>query len=361
MLRIIIVLVSLAPFSLPGWAEGQSRKSYLHFERSVIVDYGIQHQPVAALTLFVPQGWQAQGGIVWGNEFMCTNGYAIRWQVLAPDNLSGALIFPQRGWEYNSNNGPVVNINCAKAQIYNVEAYLRLLLQDIRPDARDVKFRPRDDLLAEFPNTREQKNWAMGVQQFWVETGELVFYFEEQGVVLEGHLAAALTFENTITDTAAYQAEAVQVRALPAYGTFAPEAEYNSAMFRAIRKSLVPDPQWAQQIQVHNAKMNNITLQGISDRARIAADTNRDISNIIHDSWQRQQAGSDRRAREFLEVIRETETYNDASAPGGQIGFSSQYDQAWKLEDDTYILTNELGFDPVKALGVGGTQLQVAE
>lgn len=352
---IAIVIFLSAPLS------AQQTQSWFRFEPTAIIDHGGLGQPTVAMTLFIPQGWQTQGGVVWGNDYQCTNGYAIRWQALAPDQLSGALIFPQRGWEFNSNNGPLININCSIAQIYDVESYLRLLVGDIRPDARDIKYRPRPDLLAEFPQTHAESTWAMGIQQTWIEAGDLVFGFTEKGVEIQGVLAAAVTFEKTITNTTAYQAEAVQVRAMPAYGTFAPLGQYNPALFRAIRKSLVADEYWAQEIAKHNAKMNGIMLKGIADRAKITADANRDISDIIQSSWQRQQASSDRRARDFLEVIRETETYNDASAPGGQVELSGHYNHAWKLEDGTYVLSDQPGFNPVQELGLSGTQLQVTQ
>lgn len=361
MFRFNYLLLGIASFIAPAPGFTQEETTYLRFEPTAIVDHAGLGRPTAAITLFVPQGWQTQGGIVWGNEYQCTNGYAVRWQAIATDGLSGALVFPQVGWEFNSNNGPVVNINCNKAQIYTVESYLRLLISDVRSDAQNITFNPRPDLLAEFAQSQSQKMWAMGIQQTWIETGELVFTFTEQGVEMTGKLAAAVKFEKTITNTTAYQAEAVQAWALPAFGTFARRGHYNPALFRAIRKSMIPDAYWSQEIAKHNAIMNGITLKGISDRGKIAADANREISNIIHNSWQRQQVNSDRRAREFLEVIRETETFDDASAPGGQIEFSSHYNQAWKLEDGTYVLTDKPGFNPVQELGISGTQLQVSQ
>ncbi len=360
---VYIVSALITPL-LPGpnsHSQEQSQNSYLHFEPTAIIDYAGLGQPTAAMTLFIPKGWQTDGGIVWGNQHLCTNGYAVQWQALSPDKTSGALILPQWGWEFNSVNGKSANVNCPILQIYNVEAYLHTVIQNLRPDAQNITFRQRPDLLAEFPQTFSEQPWTMGVQQSWVETGELAFTFSEQGKTMEGHLAAGVTFLKTITNTASYYSELVQASALPAYGTFAPLGQYNPMLFRAIRKSLQPDAYWNQEISKHNTKMNSITLNGIAARGKIAADANRDINNIISNSWRRQQISSDRRAREFLEVIRETETYSDPNTVGGEVELSNHYNHAWKLEDGTYVLTDQAGFNPIQVLGMGGERLRPAQ
>jgi len=361
MIRAICIILGLVVFNPVTLLLAQERQSWLRFEPTAIIDHGGFGQPMVAMTLFVPQGWRTEGGVVWGNQHACTNGYAIQWKALAPDQLHGALILPQQSWEFNSNNGPAANINCTIAQIYDVESYLRLLLQEIQPAAQNVTFRHRPDLLTEFPQSQTQKAWEFGIQQSWVETGDLVFEFSQQGVLMQGVLAAAVIFEKTITNTQVFQSEATFARALPAYGTFAPKGQYNPSLFRAIRKSLTPDAFWDQEIAKHNATMNGINLKGFADRAKISADTNREIGEIIRNSWEQQQVSSDRRAREFLEVIRETETWNDTSAAGGQVELSGHYNHAWKLEDGTYILTDQAGFNPLQQLGISGTQLQVAQ
>ena len=66
------------------------------------------------------------------------------------------------------------------------------------------------------------------------------------------------------------------------------------------------------------------------------------------------EAIADRRAREFGELIRGVETYNDTNAPGGTVQLSSMYNNAWRLNDGSYVLTNDSSFQPYRDLGVDG-------
>ena len=44
-----------------------------------IIDRNGFEQPMPAASGFVPVGWKTQGGIQWGQQFMCTNGYNVDW------------------------------------------------------------------------------------------------------------------------------------------------------------------------------------------------------------------------------------------------------------------------------------------
>jgi hypothetical protein len=70
------------------------------------------------------------------------------------------------------------------------------------------------------------------------------------------------------------------------------------------------------------------------------------------------RASSDeRRQREFGEVIKGVETYDDAQAPAGQVELSNLYDHAWRLNDGSYVLSNDPGFEPFRDLGLEGKRL----
>ena len=59
--------------------------------------------------------------------------------------------------------------------------------------------------------------------------------------------------------------------------------------------------------------------------------------------WENQQASQDQQHRQFVQTIREVETYSDGQ---GKVELSSGYQQAWSRGDGTYILSNASGFDP---------------
>ena len=49
---------------------------YYRFDRGVVVDATGFAQPMAAASLLIPHGWRMSGGVLWGQEFLCTNGSA---------------------------------------------------------------------------------------------------------------------------------------------------------------------------------------------------------------------------------------------------------------------------------------------
>lgn len=65
-----------------------------------------------------------------------------------------------------------------------------------------------------------------------------------------------------------------------------------------------------------------------------------------------------RRQREFGEAISGVETYDDPNAAGGQAQLSSLYNHAWRLNDGSYVLSNDANFEPFRDLGVEGRQLE---
>ena len=75
------------------------------------------------------------------------------------------------------------------------------------------------------------------------------------------------------------------------------------------------------------------------------------------DSWRKQQESSDRGSREFNEYIRGVETYNDP-INGGSVQLDNTYDNAWQLNDGTYVLTDDPSFNPYAATGQDGQRLE---
>jgi hypothetical protein len=56
----------------------------------MIVDATGFEAPMAATTLFLPAGWKTQGGVLWGQQFACTNGYNFDWKAQSSERQQGA-------------------------------------------------------------------------------------------------------------------------------------------------------------------------------------------------------------------------------------------------------------------------------
>jgi hypothetical protein len=335
----------------------------IHVDRAMIIDATGFEAPLAATTLFLPRGWQAQGGVFWGQEFLCTNGYNFNWTATAPDGLTSVSVLPQERWEANNYGAPPSTPGCRNAPYTNVRQYLESVVQRWRSGARVLDYRVREDLQREYAQLNSVTPMPLGEARTWVEAGEILFAYGDRGSDMRGAIAAVAIFSLTRTNAGGGLPvmDALTGFALPAYGVTAPNGQLNLAFFEAIRVSMKQNPQWDARIQSHNGAIARVALEESRKRAAAIAQSNAEIARIREEAWSAYQESADRRAREFGELLRGVETYDDANAPGGQVQLSGLYDNAWRLDDGSYVLTNDANFEPYRDLGLAGKQLEAAQ
>jgi hypothetical protein len=78
----------------------------------------------------------------------------------------------------------------------------------------------------------------------------------------------------------------------------------------------------------------------------------------MNKSGANRQASQDRTQEKFVRAIRGVELYADPAA-GRPVELPNTYDHAWRLQDGTYMMTDNPNFDPNVEFGVNGTRLQV--
>lgn len=353
--------------SMEGLPQRQNRAKQdppprvIRFDRAVIVDASGFEQPLAASTLFIPHGWVTQGGIFWGRELMCTNGYIINWLATSPDGLTTISILPQEKWETNNYGAEPSTPGCASATYTTTKDYLQSVIQRWRIGSRILDYRRRPDLEQQLAKFNVSTPMPLGESRTWVEAGEMLFAYTDQGRDMRGSVAASVVFSQMQSDAGMGVMSALTAMAFPAYGVTAPNGQLNLRFFEAIRRTIQTHPQWEQRIAGHNTGISQVTLEESRKRADMIARSNVDISRIREDAWNSYQDSSDRRAREFGELMRGVETYSDQDAPSGTIELSHNYENAWRLNDGSYVLTNDINFEPWRDLGREGHKLETVQ
>jgi hypothetical protein len=177
---------------------------------------------------------------------------------------------------------------------------------------------------------------------------------------MRGSIIAAVAFSLTRMSAGAGLPvmDSFSAYAFPAYGVTAPNGRLNLGFFEAIRRSMKANPQWEARLNNHNAAIARVALEESRRRSQMIAESNAAIAQIREQAWNAYQESSDRRAREFGELMRGVETYDDTNAPGGQVQLSNLYDHAWRLDDGSYVLTNDVNFEPWRDLGLAGNRLE---
>jgi hypothetical protein len=199
----------------------------------------------------------------------------------------------------------------------------------------------------------------MGEMRTWVEAGEALFSYSQQGREMSGVAVATAVFSlSRMAGPGRGQTmDALTGFVFPGFAATAPKGQLNLQVAEAIRQSFVPNPAWQAAIADHNLRIARGAAQEIAKRARIISEYNDYVSLIRKEVSDTRAASDERRQREFGEVIRGNQNYDDANAPGGRVELSNLYDHAWRLNDGSYVLSNDAGFDPWKDLGVEGRRL----
>lgn len=332
----------------------------LHAQRVAVMDMNGFEQPLPALFALVPVGWRAQGGVMWGQQFMCTNGYNFNWAAQSPDGLQSVAILPQYKWEANNYGARPSSPGCQPDSITSIQQYLGAVVTRMRPGARIIDFRPRPDLAAQFSHLNQATPTAMGEMRTWVEAGEALFSYQDQGREMRGVVAAsaALSLMRTRGVMAGQTMDAFTGFAFPGYVATGPSDQFNPQLAETIRQSFLANPAWQANIARHNTAIARVAAEEIRKQAKAISEYNDYVSLLRQQVAQTRQQSDERRQREFGELMRGTQSYDDANAAGGRAELSAMYNNAWRLNDGSYVLSNDSGFEPYRDLGIEGQQLQ---
>lgn len=339
-------------------AKAELPKGAVRLAPAVIVDETGFEQPMAAATLFLPHAWTTQGGVLWGQQYASTNGYVFHWSATSPDGRTSLAVLPQERWEWNNYGAPASTPGAPLVACNNVRQYLDGLVQRLQPGARVIGYRPREDLHRQFAHLESATPMPLGEIRTWVEAGEVSVAYSEGKQAMRGSVAAVAVFSLTRTDAGTGVMEALNGSTFPAYAASAPEKEFNAGLFEAIRRSIKLDPNWEARINRHNNAIAQVAIRESRKRSEAITRSNAEIAKIRDEAWKSYQESSDRRFREFGEVLRGVETYTDADAPTGEVELSNLYGNAWRLGDGTYVLTDDVNFEPYRDLGLEGKRLE---
>lgn len=324
-----------------------------------IIDSQGFEKPLPAATALIPYDWRAQGGVVWDVQSPCGDGYSFRWRAESPDGAKAAEILPGLQWGFN-NFGGQPSPGCPALQITTARQYLEYQVRKSRPQARILDFRVREDLLNDYASLNSHTPMPMGEMRTWVEAGEVLLGYNEQGREIREAAAAVVLFTTSRMQGVqpGQTMDSFSAVALPGYAFRSPAGQLDFHLAEMIRRSFRIAPEWQQRISAHQSAINRTALAESRKRSEIIARTGEEIRELNQRGWEERNHSSDRQRRGFIEAIRDVETYNDPHSGTGQIELSNQYDNAYRLNDGSYVLTNDPSFNPYQATGQDGVKLE---
>ena len=328
-----------------------------------VMDHNGFERPLVAFSILVPTTWRPEGGIIWGQGAdPCGGmGYNYNWQATSPDGRFGIAIVPTMNWRFNTSGTPSSD-GCPNTPITNIGEYLQAVVQRYRPGAQILDYRPRPDLAEGFEHMNSVTPMPLGELRNWIEAGEVLIAYSANGADTRETIAAVVAF--SVLHSQAMEGvpatDYLSAGSFPGFAAYAPAGMLDFQATEAIRKSVKAGPEWSRRIAQHHAKMSGIALKGVADRAAIMRQHNEDMNRIRAESWKNYNESRDRMHREATEAIRGVETYNDPYH-GGTVELDNSYENAWQLDDGSYVLTNDPSFEPYRVFGQDGQRLNAAE
>jgi hypothetical protein len=366
LVRLVLVATfgaATAPVGLPAGNRDLPTGAY-RVQPAQIIDRTGFEKPMTAVNLVIPMGWKTSGGVVW-NQAMNECGPVgthFQWRADAPDGISAIEILPDEKWSGHNLNFPgMPQQQCPNITITNVRDYLQWYVQRVRPNARILDYRERPDFVASMAMMNRTDTSFGGEMKSWVEGGEVLLGYQHQGRDVRETIGLGVLFmQNRMPGLNPGEVmQSLSLYAMPAYAVRAPNGQYDFQLAELIRRSIQRDPEWGRRMDEHNRRITEINRKGAQDRHRITMDAQREIAEIRQQTYENQQASQDRRHEEFSQVIRGVDTYVDSSS-NERVELPNTHNYVWRLNDDSYILTNDVNFQPGRDLGVDGRQLETA-
>lgn len=291
-------------------------------QQVAIVDAHGFGQPMNAVKLAIPAGWQAQGGIDWQRADPCVaNQMRIAWVAGTRDGRESFEVMHPFSWQVQ---GRSVQMNpCPVLPLASVRDFLAAVVQQRRPGARVLAFRERPDMATQAQ--AQAPALAPGVQRRF-EAGELsIAYAAQGGGEMQERLWTSVSFtavQNSVMGNAGAVFAHRRLGGL-----------VDAELGERIAGSLQTDAQWLTLVretgarsvqqysgkqrreidQWHASEMARINAKGAADRAAIRAQTQRELADIRAQTYANTQATNDRMHRRTLEGIGEYNTYRDTS------------------------------------------------
>jgi hypothetical protein len=342
--------------------------------RVKIMDPAGFEKPLLAATVLIPAGWRSEGSIVWGPHGRCGTDYGVRWEAVAPDGASGLSVRPMPQWQGVRSAYPTGQPSqCPEAFHTSVRDWLAATAQQLLPGARvldyrtlDEEVKPLRDMLAQLPPMAQVQGFQ---SQITIDAGEMLVAYTENGRDMRASVSGMATIARTrmadIMNPSQIALETVHGTPTSFVVVKAPNGQLDLGLRRRVLTSVRFDGEWSRRIaefnsrkQAEAARANQVIQQSNAEAsaARLRASqsahesrmqTLRETSDIMNGIYQDRQVSSDRQQRERIEAIRGVETYADP-VKGAPVQLDSTYQHAWRVNnrDDTYILTNDVNFNP---------------
>ncbi|MEM6973705.1 MAG: hypothetical protein AAF577_12950 [Pseudomonadota bacterium] len=321
---------------------------FVQFSPLEIVDRTGPLGSMVAYRVMVPNGWKTEGGVQWGAQGACFNGPRLIWGTGTQDDRYGMAIMPPISWSVNNFGGR--EIGCLQMDIQGagqaLEAYFETIGQQMgRFEILEISRPP------EVQQTVQQTasmlvNGVPGQRSF--ADGILARVRSEiEGIESESYVVMITIHQELMQSgiSGPMISRFGNVALMLVVSTPPGELDTGHPAFTTVMQTLQVDPQWDAAQREWWRRQNRPARQpsgggggsGLSSTLSSGGISDESHKKAVQGIWETQEFKSD-----------------DGSIYEG----STQYENAWKLDNGDVVFTNDQLFNPLQSTGQFGTQME---
>ncbi len=330
-------------------------KDYFLLKRFRVTDSKGFNQPVEAFSFMLPANWQVKSDIQWNGASKCmVEILQASMNASSPDGEYELIMLPVTQFDWSDDQltldamqrGGFV-YSCRLQEPMDAAAYIQSeLAPSVKATVTDIQS-PQQLQTAMQQGAAQMKQAAMqagnNAYDYAPSAAEATLSFADgkEGLALVTLMQTIVTmpgaFSNQIKTFQCY----VSMRLVMKYPK-GKEAEAKNILGTVI-SSTRANPEWASAVQKTFAAIQKGAQATLGQIIEITTKTQNEISNNITRSWEN-AASTDNNSKAWSEYIRGVDSWADEG--GNKVELTSGYSNAWQKGDGSYILTNDVSFDP---------------
>lgn len=353
----------------PSSAARAGEESYVVLRQVRVMDRHGFGQPVEALRMLVPSGWDFQGQVQWNSAgIQCPyNVVQLSLRASSADGSTGFELFPDYTWQWSEDPTARRMLRqsqqmygtggCEMAPPVGAAQFVEeSLIPSVRRGAQVVRSEPLPEAARAHHRAVRQQLAAAGMAnvqgaELQADAARVLIRRESREEWIVGtvrHMAmASPSMSRMMGYGGQAYARSFTSTATNLYAVYAPagQIESNRDLFATLLATVQLNPRWLAAVNQVMVNLGSIQTAGAAARSRIWTRTAREISDIQMQAYEQQQAVQDAMAEQFSQTIRGVETFHDPQTgeswelPGG-------YPEVWTNGSGEFVLSETVGLDP---------------
>jgi len=347
--------------------------SYLVMKKVQITGPGpdAAHPTVPAYDLLIPSTWKVEGGVrLGGSPSGCFSDiFAINLKATSADGSTAYAAGPDYSWQYADDPSVLQTLNdptrralgaggkpCPVAKPMKAEDYIRQNILKLYPAGTTVVS------VAPFPELNEIVRKRLGLPPGNSNTGNtrteavrVRLAYQKDGKDMEDWVAVTVVVDIYPAGRGSFYDS--HATSLVAFSAPKGQLEGNDKLFQVITSSVQPERQWLTYSNGVVSKLDQMQAQKLATINKMWADFYTKAAQTINGETADAMRGADASAFHADQNIRGVQTFRDPST-GKTQELSNLYDHAWQNGSDTYIMSNDAGFNPNEHVSGDWSELQ---